>query len=70
MKRIPVTSSNIKSIGYDYQSCILEIEFVRGKIYQYKNVQSLIVCQLLFAESVGSQFCKNIQKVYEYEEIK
>jgi len=70
MKRISVTSSNLKSVGYDSQSCILEVEFVRGAIYQYRLVPALVVCQLIFAESVGSYFNKNIQKTYEYMEIK
>ena len=69
MKRINVISSSIKSIGYDSQSCILEIEFSRGAIYQYKNVPSLHVVRLIFAESVGKYFHQHIEKNYEYEKI-
>src|SRR5690606_38788946 len=35
IKRIPVTSSNIASVGYDKEEHILEIEFHHGTIYQY-----------------------------------
>jgi len=70
MKRISVSSSSIKSIGYDYQSCILEIEFSRGAIYQYRNLSSLEICKFIFAESIGSYFAKYIKNNYEFEEIK
>ena len=69
MKRINIISSSIKSIGYDSQSCILEIEFSRGAIYQYKDIPSFHVIRLLFAESVGKYFDINIKKNYEYEKI-
>jgi len=69
MKKINVESSSIKSIGYNSQSCILEIEFIRGAIYQYRNVPSLHVVRLLFAESIGKYFDQNIKKNYEYEKI-
>ena len=38
MIRNDVISSNLKSIGYDSASCILEIEFHSGGIYQYSQV--------------------------------
>lgn len=69
MKRISIVSSSIKSIGYDSQSCILEIEFNRGTIYQYRNVPSLHVIRLMFADSVGKYFHQYIEKSYEYEKI-
>ena len=70
MKRINVESSQIRSVGYDCQSLILEIEFKNNRVYQYRNVTALIICQLIFAESVGSFFMKNIKNNYEFEEIK
>ena len=38
MKRIPVKSSDLKSVGYDLKNKRLEIEFLTLEIYQYKNV--------------------------------
>lgn len=70
MKRINIISSTIKSIGYDIKTRILEVEFVRGAIYQYKTVDYIDVVCLLFADSIGSYFNKNISKNYSYEEIK
>ena len=37
MIRQPVSSSNIRSIGYDSMSSTLEIEFHSGGVYQYFN---------------------------------
>ncbi len=41
MDRTSVTSSNIRSIGYDPRSKILEVEFTSGDIYQYFNIQKI-----------------------------
>lgn len=40
MIRQPVSSSNIRSIGYDSKSNTLEIEFHSGGVYQYFGVLS------------------------------
>lgn len=40
MDRTPVSSTNLKSVGYDAVNRVLEIEFHDGGIYQYFNVQS------------------------------
>ena len=69
MERISVTSSSIKSIGYDLQKRILEIEFSRGAIYQYKCVDYIDVLGLIFAESIGKYFDTYIKKNYEFEKI-
>jgi len=69
MKRIEVSSSTIKSIGYSVKDYTLEVEFLRGAVYRYNNVNSDEVVQLLFAESIGAYFNKYIAKVYEYTKI-
>jgi len=69
MKRIKVESSTIKSIGYDTDDFILEVEFVKGSIYQYENVMPNVIVQLLFSESIGSFFMRNISKEYKYEKV-
>ena len=38
MERTPVTSTDILSIGYDTDNQTLEIEFIRGAVYQYSDV--------------------------------
>jgi hypothetical protein len=57
MKRTPVVSTNIKSLGFDPQKGILEIEFANGRVYQFtgKNVQQHHQ-QMLHAPSAGEYF--------------
>ena len=38
LDRVPVKSSNIRSIGYNRASKMMEVEFNSGGIYQYQNV--------------------------------
>ena len=38
MKRTPVKSSNIKSIGFDPEKRELEVEFSSGRVYNYSAV--------------------------------
>jgi hypothetical protein len=35
MEQIPVSSSTVKSVGYDEASAILRVEFKSGGVYQY-----------------------------------
>lgn len=61
MKREPVKSSNIKSIGYDPKSQTLEIEFIHGGIYNYSPVSESEHLSLMKADSVGSYFANTIR---------
>lgn len=70
MKREPVESSNLASVGYDAAKQILEIEFNHGGIYQYFNVPEEEYEELMSANSHGSYFVHNIKDVYEYDRIK
>ena len=38
MKRVPVSSSNLASVGYDPELRVLEVEFHNHTVYQYRNV--------------------------------
>lgn len=61
IKRQPVESSNIKSVGYDETKRILEIEFTKGSVYQYSPVSSKGHSDLVNAESIGKHFAKHIR---------
>ena len=69
MYRENVLSSSIKSVGYDSENEILEIEFRRGAIYQYSEVSLETVNELMLADSTGSYFSKNIARNYKYKQI-
>lgn len=69
MKRQPVKSSNLSSVGYDGDAQTLEVEFLSGSIYQYFEVPSAKHSALLDAESVGGYFSRNIKNNYRFERL-
>jgi uncharacterized protein len=69
MNRIPVSSSNISSIGYDSNTQTLEIEFTNGNIYQYFDVPSAIYEELMQAESKGRFLNAQIKGVCRYARL-
>jgi len=70
MERKNVISSNIKSIGFDPEDKILEIEFHDGGIYQYFDVPQTIYNDLITAKSHGSFFHKHIKNNYRWKKIR
>lgn len=69
MKRTPVKSSNLISVGYDESSQTLEIEFKEGRVYRYFNVPMSVYVALMAANSVGSYHAANIKEKYRFEQI-
>lgn len=64
MDRVPVKSSNIREVGYDQDSNILEILFVDGGLYRYFDVPLTVYEGILSAISPGKYFHANVLKVY------
>jgi hypothetical protein len=69
MERIPASSSNINSIGYDRQSNILEVEFSSGGIYQYFDVPEHLYDNLMNASSKGQFLNDYIKYSYRYQKV-
>jgi len=69
MQRTPVTSTNIRSIGYDQTSSTLEVEFTSGDIYQYFNVPESLFTGLMMAASKGSFLNDHIRYSYRYQRV-
>lgn len=67
MERTFVNSSNLKSVGYDADSKLLEIEFLKGGIYVYNDVPSEVYYSLLNTDSHGKYFAKNIKNNYTFQ---
>jgi len=67
IKREPVASSNIASVGYDAERKILEIEFHHGGVYQYFDVPEVIYEELMSSSSLASYFHHNIRENYKLE---
>ena len=66
IKRIPVASSNIASVGYDKEEHILEIEFHHGAINQYFGVPENLYEELMNSPSHGAYFMNEIREKYSY----
>ena len=61
MDRIPVESSNLRSIGYDAASQTFEVEFKNHAIYQYYNVPEHIWMELEASPSKGKYYSSQIK---------
>ncbi|HON01571.1 MAG TPA: KTSC domain-containing protein [Paludibacteraceae bacterium] len=66
---VPVSSSNIESIGYDEQNEQVYVKFLNGSLYVYKDVPLHEFENLRDAPSLGSYLHRNYKNVYPYERI-
>ena len=64
MDRVPVSSSNLASVGYDPANSTLEIEFCDGGLYQYFDVPAHEHEALMQAPSHGVYFSAHIRNTY------
>jgi hypothetical protein len=71
MSRIPLSSSNLASVGYDRTTQMLEVEFLHGGIYQYLDVPSAVYDGLMAADSHGTYFDRHVKKAgYRYQKVR
>lgn len=59
----PVTSNQVKAVGYDQETKTLAVTFNRGAgaIYHYPNVEPEAHAAFIGAESIGKHFGQHIQ---------
>jgi len=69
IKRTPVKSSNIRSVGYDIDKRILQIEFKKGSIYEYYEVPERIFSELMNASSKGNYANQHVFSRYRYSNV-
>ncbi len=69
MIRQPVKSSSLRTVGYDKETKVLEIEFVKGGVYQYFDVTEPVYLGLISADSKGTYFQKHIRGHFLYQRI-
>jgi hypothetical protein len=69
MRRRPVESTSVRSIGYSTSTQTLEIEFVSGCIYQYFEVPQPTYAGLMAAPSIGNFVNTKIKPYYEFAEV-
>ncbi len=69
MRRTPVSSSNLASVGYDEYEHILEVEFLSGSVYHYYNVPEQVYRGLMSASSHGTYFGEYVRTSYQYKQV-
>lgn len=70
MRRHPVESSAIDSVGYDPATAVLEIAFTSGEVYRYFAVPPSVHRGLMDAPSAGTFFAQRIRHVYPDEHVR
>lgn len=69
MERTPVTSSNVRAIGYDASVLTLEVEFLNGSIYHYHDCPPEVHRELMQAPSKGTYLNDRIKPNYRYTKV-
>jgi hypothetical protein len=70
IKRQPVASSNVASIGYSRSLHALEIEFTRGAIYRFYEVPREVYRELLTADSKGHFIAEKLRGKYRFTRVR
>jgi len=66
IERIPVQSSNVKSVGHDANTNTSAVEFKDGSVYHYHDVPKDVHDGLVAAKSVGGYIHANIKGTYKH----
>lgn len=69
MDRIPVSSSNIVSVGYDSNTMTLEVEYKGASVYQYFDVPESMYQALMQSDSKGAFMHANVKDAYRYTKL-
>jgi len=69
MELTPVTSSNVKAVGYDPDTQRLVVEFHSGKKYAFVDVPPAVHDGFLGAKSMGIFFVREIKGKYGTEKL-
>ena len=70
MDRKKVSSSSIRSVGYDARDRVLEVEFNDGRVNQYSGVSAEVHRRLISAPSIVSYFRDNVEESFPAKRIK
>ena len=70
MTRTKVIAETLRSIGYDPDAELLELEFISGDIYDYQKVKPYLYMGLMNSNTKDAYFNKYIRDNYEVEKIK
>ena len=66
MDREVVDSQALRSVGYDPEAQILEVEFATGRVYQYLGVPPDLHAWLMRSKGKGGFFNRMIEGKFEF----
>jgi len=69
LKRQPVKSRILRSVGYDESSKILEIEFQTGLVYEYSGVPSKVYKDLMSSDAMGKYFSEKVRNRFRTKQM-
>lgn len=69
MRRAPIESTSLASVGYDPSQRVLEVEFHGGRVYRYFGVPRRRYQELLEADSAGRFLNTRIKGFYPYASV-
>lgn len=69
MKRIPVQSDYLHSVGYAPCASVLEIEFVEGMVFQYLDIPTSIYDALMATPAKEAFFREKIEPNHHARQI-
>lgn len=70
IKREPVVSSNVASVGYSRHLHALEIEFSRGAIYRFLDVPKSVYRELMESSSKGHYIAENLRDRFRFIRVR
>ncbi|HEX4666375.1 MAG TPA: KTSC domain-containing protein [Chthoniobacterales bacterium] len=70
IRREPVASSNVASVGYSRHFRALEIEFTRGAVYRFLEVPPGVYRGLIASQSKGHFIAENIRGKYRFMRVR
>jgi KTSC domain len=70
MKTTAADSTMLRTIGYDAERQLLQIEFRNHSIYQYFDVPEAVYEELIHASSKGAYFNQCIRLEFDFAQVK
>ncbi|WP_028851144.1 KTSC domain-containing protein [Thermocrispum municipale] len=69
MKRVPVSSTVLRSVGYAEDEAVLEVEFTNREVYRYFVVPRSVYTALMTSASPGRYFNQTIRDRYPTRQV-
>jgi hypothetical protein len=70
VERRKVSSSKIRSVGFDERARILEVEHIDGSVYQYSGVSQEMHRKLVAAPSIVSFYQDRIEEDFSRKRMR